>query len=182
MRRRMHSDPATFRRAFASYMTVVRGAARVHRASPSPYRCLHFAVPVAIAVALVIAAHEGLDGGRRVHAPEPRAAVDLRRAAPDGRVLRRAAVRPAVHHRSTASASAVPGSALTMSLQSVSPGVHRAVDRAGGIPRRMGRGAVPRGSRRCVPRRGRRVARWRPSGSRCTGGISTQNESEAGHA
>ena len=54
---------------------------------------VHLAVPVAITVGAHHRDHQGVDGGRGVHAPEPREAVDLRFAAPDRRVLHRADAR-----------------------------------------------------------------------------------------
>src|SRR5262249_51476217 len=60
---------------------------------------------------------EGIDGRRRLHAPEPRETGDLRRAAPDDRVLHRAHVpagadhsgydRDAAHHGGAAQRRAV---------------------------------------------------------------------------
>ena len=93
------SDAEAVRKSVRTYM-MIGAALLVFTGITVAANLLHLSVPAAITLALIIASIKASMVAARVHAPEPREAVDLRLADSHGRLLHRADVR-AVVHRST---------------------------------------------------------------------------------
>ncbi len=154
----MHVDAEAVRKSVRTYM-MIGAALLVFTGITVAANYLHLPVPAAITLALIIASIKALDGRRRVHAPQPREAVDLRLADPDGRFfivlmsvplftidghVRHAPDRPGGRPRSGARRGRTRGS-LNVAA-GFSSAVHRAVGDPHRLLRRVGGRPVPRSS------------------------------------